>query len=161
MRWGSAPKGWRMSECFARRAAAIGSLILPAVVPAAADHPGSGEKTGSGGPINIISAEGKISAAVRYELIRPGQLEEAAPRAAVGHGQHRHLFRSIERVSLAAAYGITNDNMVAIRIPHMRHSDIREAAEAQRGRPRPNDDAVVGDTRPANRSRTAVARSFV
>jgi hypothetical protein len=147
-----------MSECVARRAAAIGSLILPAVAPAAAHHLGSGGKTGSGGPVNTISAEGKIAAAACYEFIGLGQLDGAALLASAEHG--RHSIRSIESVSLSAAYGITNDFMVAIRIPHMRRSDIRQAAEEHRGRPRPNDDVVVGDAHPANGSRTAVARRF-
>ena len=86
------------------------------------------------------------------------QLDDAALLATAEQGRHSN--RSIESVSLSAAYGITNDFMVAIRIPHMRRSDIREAAEEHRGRPRPNDDVVVGDTRPANGSRTAVARRF-
>jgi hypothetical protein len=130
------------------------------VAPTAAHHPGSGWKTGSGGPIDIISPEGGIAAAVSYEFIRLGQLDHAALVAAVGHGKHRHSFRSIEGDSLGAACGTTNDNMVEIRIPHMRHSDFRDAAETHRGRPRPDHDAVVGHTRPANGSRTAVARRF-
>ena len=144
-----------MSECVARRAAAVGSLILPAA-PAASHHPGSGGNTGSGGPINIISPEGKIAAAVCYGFKQLGQLDDAVLLASAELG--RNFFRLIESVSLAAAYDNTNDNMIAIRIPHMRRSDIREVAEAQRARPRPNDNAVVGDTRPANGSRTAVAR---
>ncbi len=147
-----------MSECVARRAAAIGSLILPAVAPAVAHHRGSGGKTGSGEPINIISPEGKIAAAVRYEFIGLGQLDGAALLATAEQG--RHTIRSVESVSLAAAYSITNDFMVAIRIPHMRRSDLREATEEHCGRPRPNDDVVVGDARLANGSRTAVARRF-
>jgi hypothetical protein len=146
-----------MRGCVARRAAAIGSSILP-VVPAEARHPGGGGNIGSGGPIKIISPEGKIAAAVCYEFIRLGQLDDDALLAAAEQG--RHSIRSIESVPLSAAYGITNDFMVAIRIPHMRRSDIREAAEEHRGRPRPNDDVVVGDARPANGSRTAVARRF-
>jgi hypothetical protein len=146
-----------MRECVARRAAAIGSLILPAVAPAAAHHPGSGGKTGSGGSINTISVEGKIAAAVRYEFIRLGQLDDAALLASAE--QDRHSIRSIESVSFSAAYCITNDTMAAIRIPHMRRSEFREVAEAHRGQPRPNDD-VVGNSRSANRSRTAVTRRF-
>jgi hypothetical protein len=136
-------------------------LILPAVAPAAAHHPGSGGKRGSGGPINIISpdtlAEGQIAAAVRYEFIRLGQID-AALLAGAEHG--RHSIRSIESVSLSAAYSITNDNMVATRIPHMRRFDIRKAAEEHGDWPRPNDDVVAGDARPANGSRTVVARRF-
>jgi hypothetical protein len=134
-----------MSECVAGRAAAIGSLILPAV--AAAHQPGRGGKAGSG-PINIISTEGKIAAAVRSEFIRLGQLDE--------HG--RHATCSIESISLSPAYDNTNDFTVAIRIPHMRRCDLRKAAEVHRGRLRPDADLLAGDTRPANGSRTAVAR---
>jgi hypothetical protein len=150
-----------MRGCVARRAAAIGSLILPVVAPAEAHLPGSGGKTGSGKPINIISPDtltkGKIAAAARCEFIRLGQPDDDALLARAE--QDRHSIRSIESVSFSAAYCTTNDTMVAIRIPHMRRSDIREAAEAHRGRPRPNDD-VVGNSRPANRSRTAVTRCF-
>lgn len=150
-----------MSGWVTRRVAAIGSLILPAVAPTAAHLPGSGSKTGSG-PTNIIApdtlAQGEIAVAARYDFIL-GQLEDAAPLAGAGHGNNRHSFRSIESVSLAAAFGITNDNMVAIRIPHMRRPDIREAAE-EHSRTRPNDDVATGHARPANASRTAVARRF-
>jgi hypothetical protein len=142
-----------MSECVAGRAAAIGSLILPAV--AAAHQPGRGGKAGSG-PINIISTEGKIAAAVRSEFIRLGQLDDAALLASAEHG--RHATCSIESISLSPAYDNTNDFTVAIRIPHMRRCDLRKAAEVHRGRLRPDADLLAGDTRPANGSRTAVAR---
>jgi hypothetical protein len=135
-------------------------LILPAVAPTAAHGPGRGGKARAGGPSDIISAERKIAAAARYEFTRLRQLDDAPLLAGAGHGKQKHSFRSIESVSLAATGGITNHNMVAIRIPHVRHSDIREAAETHRGRPRPDYHSVVGNTRPANESRTAVARPF-
>lgn len=144
-----------MSECVARRASAIGSLILPTVAPTAAHGPGRGGKARAGAPSDIISAERKIAAAARYEFTRLRQLDDAPLLAGAGHGKQKHSFRSIESVSLAATGGITNHNMVAIRI-----SDIREAAKTHRGRPRPDYHSVVGNTRPANGSRTAVARRF-
>ena len=147
-----------MSGCVARRAAVIGSLILLVAAPAEAHHPGGGGNTGSVGPIDTISAEGRIAAAIRYEFIQLGQLDDAAPLASAEQG--RHSIRSIESVSFSAAYVITNDIMVAVRIPHVRHSDISEAAEQHRGQPRPNDGVVAGVARPANRSRTAVTRSL-
>jgi hypothetical protein len=147
-----------MSGCVARRAAVIGSLILLVAAPAEAHHPGGGGNTGSVGPIDTISAEGRIAAAVCHEFIQLGQLDAAAPLASAEHG--RNSICSIESVSFSVAYGITNDIMVAVRIPHVRHSDISEAAEQHRGQPRPNDDVVIGDSRPANRSRTAVTRAF-
>jgi len=142
-----------MSEWVARRAAAIGSSILPAA-PAAAHPPGSGGKTGSE-PINIISAEGKIATAVCYEFIRLGR-PDAAELASTEHG--RHAIFSIDSISLSPAYDSTNDFMIAIRIPHMRRCDLRKATEAHQGRPRPDADLVAGATPSANGSRTAVAR---
>ena len=147
-----------MSGCVARRVAVIGSLILLVVAPAEAHHPGGGGNTGSVGPINTISAEDRIAAAIRYEFIQLGQLDDAALLATAE--QSRHSIRSIESVSLSAACGITNDFMVAIRIPPMRRSDIREAAKQHRGQPRLSNDVAVGDSRPANGSRTAVTRSL-
>jgi hypothetical protein len=130
-----------MRACVARRTAAMGLLLLLVVAPAKAHHPGGGGNTGSGGPINTISAgtlaECEIAAAVRCEFIRLGQLDDDALLAAAEPGKHGH---SIESVSLSAAYSITNDFMV---------------------RPRPNDDVVVGDARPGDGSRTAVERRFV
>ena len=121
----------------------MGSLLLLVVAPAKAHHPGGGGNTGSAGPINTISAgtlaEREIAAAVRYEFIRLGQLDDAALLAAAEQGKRGHSIRSIESVSLSAAYGITNDFMV---------------------RPRPNDDVVVGDARPGDGSRTGVERRF-
>ena len=121
----------------------MGSLLLPIVAPAKPHHPGAGGNTGSGGPINTISAgmlaEGELAAAARCEFIRSGEVDGAALPAAAAQGKHAHSIRSIESVSRSAAYTITNDLMV---------------------RPRPNDDVVVGDVRPADRSRTAVERRF-
>src|SRR4249919_53027 len=106
-------RGWVV-----RRAAAIGPLILLLVAPAEALRHGGGGNTGSGGPIHTISAttlaEGQIAAAVCCEFIRLGQLDDAALLAAE-QGKHGHSIRSIESVSLSAAYGITNDFMVVIR----------------------------------------------
>jgi hypothetical protein len=122
-----------MGACVVRRAAAIGPLILLIVAPAEAHHPAGGGNPGSGGPINTISAstlaEGQISAAVRYEFIRLRQLDAAALLAAAKQGKHGHSIRSIESVSLSAAYGIANDLMIAVRFPQLRRSGIREAGE--------------------------------
>src|SRR5947208_861347 len=100
---------------------------------AEAHHPGGGGNTGSGGPINTISAdtlsEGLIAASVRYEFIRLGQLSDADLIAAASKGTHAHSIRSIDAVSLSVAYGITNDLTVAVRAAGVRRSDIREPGE--------------------------------
>jgi hypothetical protein len=102
-------------------------------LPAEAHHPGGGGNTGSGGPINTISAdtlsEGLIAASVRYEFIRLGQLSDADLLAAASKGTHAHSIRSIDAVSLSVAYGITNDFTVGVRAAGVRRSDIREPAE--------------------------------
>jgi hypothetical protein len=98
--------------------------------PAEAHHPGGGGNTGSGGPINTISAdtlaEGMFAASIRYEFIRLGQLSDADLLAAANRGTHAHSIRSIEAASLSVAYGITNDLTVAVRATGIRRSDIRE-----------------------------------
>ena len=57
------------------------SAMILLALPAEAHHPGGGGNTGSGGPINTISAdtlaEGMMAASIRYEFIRLGQLSDA------------------------------------------------------------------------------------
>ena len=109
------------------------SMLLLLALPAEAHHPGGGGNTGSGGPINTISAdtlaEGLIAASVRYEFIRMGQLSDADLLAAAAKGTHAHSLRSIDAVSLSVAYGITNDFTVGVRAAGVRRSDIREPGE--------------------------------
>ena len=108
-------------------------MLLFLSASAEAHHRGGGGKTGSGGPINNISAdtlsEGLIAASVRYEFIRLGQLSDADLLAAASKGTHAHSIRSIDAVSLSVAYGITNDFTVGVRAAGVRRSDIREPAE--------------------------------
>src|SRR4030095_8201161 len=102
-------------------------------LPAEAHHPGGGGNTGSGGPINTISAdtlsEGLIAASVRYEFIRLGQISDADLLAAAAKGTHAHSIRSIDSVSLSVAYGVTNDFTVGVRAAGIRRSGIREPAD--------------------------------
>src|SRR5437868_1363955 len=123
-------------RAYLKRPAAAGvflSMLLFLSAPADAHHPGGGGNTGSGGPINTISAdtlsEGLIAASVRYEFIRLGQLSDADLIAAASKGTHAHSIRSIDAVSLSVAYGITNDLTVAVRAAGVRRSDIREPGE--------------------------------
>jgi len=109
-------------------------LILLVAAPAEAHDPGGGRNTGSGGPIDTILAgtlaEGQIAAALCYELIRLGQLDHTTLLAAAEQGKDGHSIRSIESVSLSAAYHITNDFTVAIRFPHARCSDPARRSSA-------------------------------
>jgi hypothetical protein len=116
-----------------RSAGVISSVMLLLAAPAEAHHPGGGGNTGSGGAINTISAdtlsEGLIAASVRYEFIRLGQLSDADLLAAASQGNHAHSIRSIDSISLSAAYGVTNDLTFAVRIPGVRRSGISEPGE--------------------------------
>jgi hypothetical protein len=116
-----------------RPAGLFSSMMLFLAAPAEAHHPGGGGNTGSGGPINTISAdtldEGLIAAAVRYEFIRLGKLSDAQLLAAASQGNHAHSIGSIDALSLSAAYGITNDLTFSVRLPGVRRSDIREVGE--------------------------------
>jgi hypothetical protein len=108
-------------------------MMLLLAAPAEAHHPGGGGNTGSGGPINTISAdtlsEGLIAASIRYEFIRLGKLSDADLLAAAANGTHAHSLRSIDAVSISAAYGITNDFTVAVRAGGVRRSGISEPAD--------------------------------
>ena len=119
----------------ARPVGVFSSLMFVLVAPAQAHHPGIGGGSGSGGPINTISAgtldEGQIAAAVRYEFIRLGQLSDAGLLAAASQGNHAHSMRSIESASLSVAYGVTNNFTVSVRLPGVRRSGIREAARVR------------------------------
>jgi hypothetical protein len=116
-----------------RPAGLFSSMMLFFTAPAEAHHPGGGGNTGSGGPINTISAdtldEGLIAASVRYEFIRLGKLSDADLLAAASQGNHAHSIGSIDSISLSAAYGITNDLTFSVRLPGVRRSDIREPGE--------------------------------
>jgi hypothetical protein len=119
-------------RAYLRRPAAgiFSTAMILLALPAAAHHPGGGGNTGSGGPINTISAdtlaEGMMAASIRYEFIRLGQLSDADLLAAANRGVHAHSMRSIEAASLSVAYGVTNDFTVGVRAAGIRRSDIRE-----------------------------------
>jgi hypothetical protein len=114
-------------------AGVFSSMMFLIGVPAHAHHPGGGGNTGSGGAINTIGAdtlaEGQIAAAVRYEFIRLGQLGDIDLLNAARQGNHAHSIGSIDAISLSAAYGITSDLTVSVRLPGVRRSDIREPGE--------------------------------
>ena len=101
-------------------------------VPAEAHHPGGGGNTGSGGPINTISAdtlsEGLIAAFVRYEL--SGWASSATPTCCRRSQGHARAFAPLDRrVSISVAYGVTNDFTVAVRAAGVRRSGISEPGE--------------------------------
>ena len=111
------------------------SILFFLAAPAEAHHPGGGGNTGSGGPINTISAdtlsEGLMAASIRYEFIRLGQLSDTDLLAAAAKGTHAHSLRSIDAVSISAAYGVTNDFTVAVRAGGVRREQSPPKADRQ------------------------------
>ena len=107
-----------------------GVIACLAAVPAAAHHPGGSANTNDAGPIVTISAstleQGRFVAALVNEYISLGGLNDAALVAAAAQHQHVHSIGTIQSTALAFAYGVTNDLMVAVRVPYVTRTDIRE-----------------------------------
>ena len=105
--------------------------------PALAHHPGGTSNTGGAGPIVTISAStlesGHGAVAFLYEYLRFGGLGNGDLIAAAGRHIHAHSIGTIQSVSASAAYGITDDLMVSMRIPWVNRTDIREGHHAHLG----------------------------
>src|SRR5258707_12938303 len=87
------------------------SIMFFLALPAEAHHPGGGGNTGSGGPINTISAdtlsEGFLAASVPYKIIRLGHLCNPDLPAAAPKGTQTHYIRSIDAVWRSVASALT------------------------------------------------------
>ncbi len=112
----------------------IGAFALLFAVPAYAHHPGSTSNTGGAGPINTISAStleaGHGAVAFLYEYTKFGGLGDAQLIDAAGKHIHAHSIGAIQSASASAAYGVTDDFMVSVRIPYVLRTDIREGHHA-------------------------------
>lgn len=112
--------------------AAVAALL--SATSAFAHHPGGTGNTGGAGPINTIPATtlegGHVGVSFVYEYINLFGLNDADLIAAAAAHQHAHSIRTIEGASFGAAYGITNDLMLMLRMPYVRRTDIREGHHA-------------------------------
>jgi hypothetical protein len=127
-----------MEGAMARTIAFTSSLVaLLLACPAFAHHPGSTSNTGGAGPINTISAStleaGHGGVAFIYEYIKFGGIGDADLISAAGKHIHAHSIGTIGAASLSAAYGVTDDLMVAVRVPWVHRSDIREGHHSHSG----------------------------
>jgi hypothetical protein len=115
------------------RAICAGAFALIAT-PAVAHHPGGASNTGGAGPIVTISAStleaGHGSVAFLTEYLKFGGLGDSDLIAAAGKHIHAHSIDTIRSTSLSAAYGVTDDFMVSVRIPYVQRTDIREGHHA-------------------------------
>src|SRR3954462_3998719 len=89
--------------------------------PALAHHPGGASNTGGAGPIVTISAStleaGHGAVAFLYEYIAFCGIGDRALIDAASKHQHVHSIGSIQSASASAAYGVTDDFMVSVRVP--------------------------------------------
>jgi hypothetical protein len=115
------------------RPSAAGALAVAALLsghPAFAHHPGSAGNSGGAGPAITIPAttmeQGHVAIFLLHEYTALGGLSDAALVAAAGRHEHAHSIGSIQSTGLGAAFGVTNDVTVAVRLPFVLRSDIRE-----------------------------------
>lgn len=98
--------------------------------PAFAHHPGGAGNAGGAGPIVTIAATtlegGHGAVAFLYEYLAFGELGDSDLVAAAGKHIHAHSIGTIQSASMSAAYGVTDDFMVSVRIPWVNRTDIRE-----------------------------------
>jgi hypothetical protein len=102
--------------------------------PAFAHHPGGTGNPGGAGPVTTIPAEtldqGQVAAFVLYEYIKLQGLDDPTLVAAASRHEHAHSIGTIESTSLGAAFGITDDLTVSIRLPFVTRTDIREGTHS-------------------------------
>jgi hypothetical protein len=107
-------------------------LAASAMVPtvASAHHPGIGG-VGGAGAITTIGAgtmeQGEFAMSAFIEYNRLKQLSAATLLSNIGNDVHG--LQSVESRALAFAYGITNDFMVAVRLPWVRRTGILEGVQ--------------------------------
>src|SRR3954465_7056720 len=91
--------------------------------PALAHHPGGASNTGGAGPITTISAStleaGHGAVAFLYETIPFGGRGNRDLTDAASKHQHVHSIGTIQNAAASAAYGVTDDLMVSVRIPYV------------------------------------------
>jgi hypothetical protein len=115
---------------FREVATVAAAVTLLSTTSAFAHHPGGTGNAGGAGPINTMPATtleaGHVGVSFVYEYISLFGLNDADLIAAAAAHQHAHSIRTIEGASFGAAYGITNDLMLTLRMPYVRRTDIRE-----------------------------------
>jgi hypothetical protein len=104
--------------------AGVAALLL--ATPARAHHPSGAGTAGGAGPIVTISGttleKGHSSAAVVFEYIGYSALSDAQ----LAVSGHPHSLDALFAPSLLYAYGITDDLTLALRLPFVRRTNIRE-----------------------------------
>jgi hypothetical protein len=117
-----------------KRSALLAGAFSLLASSAFAHHPGGASNTGGAGPITTISAStlegGHGAVAFIYEYLAFGGLGDSDLVAAAGKHIHAHSIGTIQSASVSAAYGLTDDLMVSLRMPWVNRTDIREGHHA-------------------------------
>ena len=139
-----------MSRSISRTAARAVAATLPAMLvvaiatPALAHHAGGIGNALGAGPIITDPAstldEGHSVAAVTLDYQSLGGLSTETLLSATAamppgspESNNVHDLRTIQAFALSYAYGVTNDFTVAVRLPYVKRTGIREAVEQDNG----------------------------
>jgi hypothetical protein len=99
---------------------------------AMADHPGgAGSGLGVGPAITIPAttlSRGQFAPFLLHEHIGMQTLSNQQLIDAAARHEHVHSVSSVQSISLGAAYGVTEDLTISLRLPFVRRTDIREGA---------------------------------
>jgi hypothetical protein len=106
-------------------------MLCAVTTPVFAHHPsGTGTST-TGGPIVTFPGttleQGASAFALIFEHISFEELSDAVLEAAAAKDEHAHSLGSVESPSLAYAYGVTDRLSVALQLPYVIRTGIREA----------------------------------
>jgi len=122
-----------MYKSFCGLAVALAAVVA---VPAGAfaHHPGGVGNSGDAGPINTISAttldQGHLVAGITIDYAAQRTVSDPdliAATAAKNDGVHG--LRTLQAYALSAAYGLTNDLSVGVRLPYVERTGIRAAED--------------------------------
>jgi len=112
----------------------VGVLMLGLTTPAWAHHPGGAGNSGAAGPVGTLPAttldEGQVAAFVLYEVVRLKELSDQVLIEAAGRHEHVHSLGTIQSTSIGAAFGLTHDLTVSVRLPFVTRTDIREGTHS-------------------------------
>jgi hypothetical protein len=129
-----------MSRSISRAAAAVVATIIFGANPAFAHHAGGVGNALGAGPIITISAstldkDHSVAAVTLDYQSLDGLSTETLLNATANmppgspESNNVHDLRTIQAYAISYAYGVTNDFTVALRLPYVRRTGIREAVE--------------------------------
>lgn len=107
-------------------------IVGVGVKPAAAHHPSGISGTGQAGPIITLGAAtieaGKSAAQITFEFTEFDALSDGVLIDAAGRHEHVHCLDTISSPAFSFAYGVTDNLMLAMRLPYVERTGIREGS---------------------------------